>query len=106
MIRAILYIVAQSAGAIAGSAILRAVTATSKYDKLGAVALQEGHDPTQGFIVEMLMALILVLVVCGATDPFKPESKPLAPLIIGLTVTMCHIVGVSIYICICICLRE
>ncbi|XP_058791587.1 aquaporin-like isoform X2 [Phymastichus coffea] len=94
VIRAILYVVAQSAGAIAGSAILRAVTASGKQALLGAVKLNNDTEPVQGFVVELIMALILVLVVCGATDPGKPESKPLAPLIIGLTVTMCHIIGI------------
>lgn len=95
MIRAILYILAQSAGAIAGSAILRALSPEAMESSLGVVSLAPGVTPVQGLGIEFFLALILVLVVCGACDPAKPESKSLAPLIIGLAVTVGHLVGVS-----------
>jgi aquaporin related protein len=87
--------VAQCAGAIAGSAILRALSADTREDSLGVVKLNE-ITPVQGLGVEFFLALILVLVVCGACDAAKPDSKGIAPLIIGLAVTVAHIVGVSI----------
>ncbi|XP_011695560.1 PREDICTED: aquaporin AQPAe.a isoform X2 [Wasmannia auropunctata] len=100
IIRSILYVVAQCAGAIAGSAILRALSAESPISRhpvetvLGAVKLSEQITPVQGFGVEFFLALILVLVVCGACDAAKPDSKGIAPLIIGLTVTVGHLVGI------------
>lgn len=94
VIRALLYVVAQSGGAIAGSAVLRALSSPSN-EVLGAVFLKNGTDPSSGMGIEFFLAFILVLVVCGACDPGKPEAKPLAPLIIGLAVTVGHIVGVS-----------
>ncbi|XP_011498051.1 PREDICTED: aquaporin isoform X2 [Ceratosolen solmsi marchali] len=94
VIRAILYVVVQCAGAIAGSAVLRALSSERMESSLGAVALKNDVTPVQGLGVEFFLALILVLVVCGACDPGKPESKPLAPLIIGLAVTVGHIVGI------------
>lgn len=86
---------AQCAGAIAGSAILRALSADTMEESLGVVKLADGITPVQGFGVEFFLALILVLVVCGACDAAKPDSKGIAPLMIGLTVTVSHLIGVS-----------
>ncbi|XP_019700939.1 aquaporin AQPAn.G isoform X1 [Harpegnathos saltator] len=94
VIRGILYVLAQCAGAIAGSAILRALSSDGMEDALGVVSLSPGVSAVQGFGVEFFLALILVLVVCGACDGAKPDSKGVAPLIIGLAVTVGHIVGV------------
>lgn len=88
--------IVQCAGAIAGSAALRAVSAERMEAKLGVVSLAPGVTPVQGCGVEFFLALILVLVVCGACDPGKFECKGTAPLIIGLAVVVGHIVGVSI----------
>lgn len=63
-------------------------------ERLGVVKLASGITPIQGLGVEFFLALILVLVVCGACDAAKPHSKGIAPLIIGLVVTVGHIVGV------------
>lgn len=97
IVRGILYVIAQSAGAIAGSAVLRALSPEAMELNLGQVSLAKGVTPIQGLGIEFFLALILVIVVCGACDPAKPESKGIAPLIIGLAVTVGHIVGVSIY---------
>ncbi|XP_031787718.1 aquaporin AQPAn.G isoform X1 [Nasonia vitripennis] len=95
VIRGLLYVISQCCGAIAGSAVLRALTSPEKEMVLGAVALKNGTDGAKGMGVEFFLAFILVLVVCGACDPGKPEAKPLAPLIIGLAVTVGHIVGIE-----------
>jgi len=82
-------------GAIAGSAILRALSNDKLEDFLGVVKLAEGITPVQGFGVEFFLALILVLVVCGVCDAAKPDNKAITPLIIGVAVTVSHLVGVS-----------
>ncbi|XP_043467840.1 aquaporin AQPAe.a isoform X3 [Leptopilina heterotoma] len=96
VIRAILYVISQCAGAIAGSAILRAFSDEGNFseNKLGAVGLNR-LTPIQGFGIEFFLCLILVMVVCGACDGGKPESKGVAPLIIGLTVSACHLIAVK-----------
>lgn len=95
VIRAILYIISQSAGAIAGSAVLRALSDEKNFseNKLGAVGITN-ITAVQGFGIEFFLCLILVMVVCGACDSGKPESKGIAPLIIGLTVAACHLIAV------------
>ncbi|XP_034945651.1 aquaporin AQPAn.G-like [Chelonus insularis] len=94
ILRAVLYVLAQSAGAIAGSAMIRALSPEEMEGFIGVVSLAPHVSPVQGLGVEFFLALILVLVVCGACDDAKIESKGIAPLIIGLTVTLSHLVGV------------
>ncbi|KAG7209352.1 hypothetical protein KM043_015453 [Ampulex compressa] len=94
IIRSLLYVLAQCAGAIAGSAILRAFSTEKHTYTVGVVALDAEVAPVQGLGVEFFLALILLLVVCGACDAGKPESTGMAPLIIGLAVTVAHLTGV------------
>lgn len=94
LVKGILYVIVQCLGAIAGSGILYTVSTQNTTNLIGVVSLAPGLVPFKGFAVELFLALILVLVVCGACDPAKPESKGIAPLIIGLAVTVGHIVGI------------
>ncbi|KAK1119499.1 hypothetical protein K0M31_013326 [Melipona bicolor] len=94
VIRGLLYVILQCIGAIAGSGILRALSPNRMEHALGVVSLSPGIDPIQGFGIEFFLAFILVLVVCGACDAAKPDSKGIAPLIIGLSVSVGHIIGV------------
>lgn len=94
LVRAVLYIISQSVGAIAGSALVRALSPDTMQGYLGIVGLQAGVSPVQGLGVEFFLGLVLVLVVCGATDGAKPESRGVAPVIIGLAITVGHFVGV------------
>ncbi|XP_017766068.1 PREDICTED: aquaporin AQPAn.G isoform X1 [Eufriesea mexicana] len=94
IIRGLLYVILQCIGAIAGSGILRALSPERMENALGVVSLSPGVTPVQGFGIEFFLAFVLVLVVCGACDAAKPDSKGIAPLIIGLSVSVGHIVGV------------
>ncbi|XP_033229415.1 aquaporin isoform X2 [Belonocnema kinseyi] len=96
VVRAVLYIISQCAGAIAGSSFLRALSTEENFleQRLGAVSLSK-ITAVQGFGIEFFLALVLVVVVCGACDSGKPESKGIAPLIIGLVVAACHLIAVD-----------
>ncbi|XP_031850437.1 aquaporin AQPAn.G isoform X2 [Nomia melanderi] len=94
IIRGLLYVLAQSIGAIAGSGAIRALSPETMENALGVVSLSEGVTPVQGFGIEFFLAFILVLVVCGACDAAKPHSQGVAPLVIGLAVSVGHLVGV------------
>lgn len=83
---------------MAGSGVLKALSPEKMEGALGVVSLSPGVTPVQGFGIEFFLALILVLVVCGACDAAKPQSKGIAPLIIGLAVTVGHLVGVRCFI--------
>ncbi|XP_046405745.1 aquaporin AQPAe.a-like [Ischnura elegans] len=102
LLRAILYILAQCVGALAGAGILKAMTP----DEIGALGLGSvslGRSMTagQGLVVEALISAVLVLVVhavcdLGAKEPVgcsKVAASP-GPLAIGLAVGTCHLLAV------------
>lgn len=62
---------------------------------LGHTALNEHISPQQGLGIEFFLGFLLVFVVCGVTDGNKPDSRFIAPLAIGLTVTLGHLGVVS-----------
>lgn len=98
VVRAIFYIIAQCAGASAGVACLHELVKGSKNlgaGGLGHTSLSEGVSAFQGVGFEFFLGFVLVLVVFGVTDENKPDSRFMAPLAIGLTVTLGHLAVVS-----------
>lgn len=93
IVRAIFYIIAQCAGSTAGSASVRAL--------LPATIPDPGHtnlthvNALQGLGIEFVLGFLLILTVYGVCDENKPESKFVAPLAIGLTVTLGHLGAVG-----------
>ena len=93
------YIISQLAGGILGALLLRLVlggTATG----LGTPTLAHGLalgttsltiTPAAGFVVEMVLGFFLVLVVLGAA--VEGRAGNLAPLAIGMTLTLNIIMG-------------
>ncbi|KAF9795100.1 hypothetical protein SFRURICE_004472, partial [Spodoptera frugiperda] len=93
--RAILYIIAQCAGAAAGSGLLKALTPDRAAGTLGTTGLGADVTALQGFGIEFFLGFVLIFVVCGVCDPNKPDSKATAPLAIGLTVTLGHLLAID-----------
>nr|CAI5841872.1 unnamed protein product [Callosobruchus analis] len=91
ILRGVLYIVVQCLGALAGSGLLKVMTAFLENSQRLAITLTVHlfHDIHQGLI--LLKGFILVLTVCGVCDPNKPEMKSTAPLAIGLAVALGHL---------------
>jgi aquaporin rerated protein, invertebrate len=58
---------------------------------LGHTALKENVDALQGLGLEFFLGFVLVLCVFGVCDENKPDSRFIAPLAIGLTVTLGHL---------------
>lgn len=95
VVRALFYVGAQCAGAVAAVLSLKVLTEGSKAVGLGHTSLSEGVDPLQGLGIEFFLGFVLVFIVCGVCDENKPDSRYLAPLAIGLTVTLGHLAVVS-----------
>lgn len=96
LLRAIFHIIAQCIGACAGSFSVDALTNGVDYaDGVGHPGLKEGVSSLQGLGFEFFLGFVLVLVVFGVTDENKPDSRFIAPLAIGLTVTLGHLGTVS-----------
>lgn len=87
---AIMYMIFQVLGAIAGSAILYVLTK----DGTGANACQEGVCPITGLIAEIVFTCVFVLVVLGTTDAKKGAGN-FAGLAIGLSLVLVHLVCIA-----------
>ncbi|XP_070830147.1 aquaporin-1-like [Chaetodon trifascialis] len=91
-LRAFFYMIAQILGAVAGSAIVYGIRPETT-DSLGVNKLN-GISPRQGFGVEFLLTLQLVLCVLAVTDK-RRDVGGFAPLAIGLSVGLGHLAGIS-----------
>ncbi|KAG4071593.1 hypothetical protein HA402_011747 [Bradysia odoriphaga] len=94
-VRAILYIIVQCCGAIAGTAALKSVIPVEFHDGLGHTDLATDVLPAQGLGIEFFLGFVLVFTVFGVCDENKPDARFVAPLAIGLTVTLGHLGAVG-----------
>lgn len=91
---AIMYMVAQVLGAIAGSALLWLATSNSALVGTGANTCQAGVSVTGGLIAEIIFTFVFVLVVLGTTDSKKGAGN-FAGLAIGLSLVLVHLVCIA-----------
>ena len=84
------YIVAQFLGATAGAAVLMALV--GKESGLGANAL---YNDSIGLsiLVEIILTFVFVIAILGVTS--KVENGAVAGIVIGLSLTLVHILGIS-----------
>lgn len=87
------YIAAQLFGALAGSALLKFLLGQvgRNTSNLGSTILTEGVTITGGFIIELILTFIFVLVILTATG--QKGDPHLAGIIIGLTLITLILVG-------------
>lgn len=97
LVRAILYIIVQCGGAIAGTAAVKSLTPEVFHSSLGHTDLPADGSilPAQGLGIEFFLGFVLVFTVFGVCDSNKPDSRFIAPLAIGLTVTLGHLGAVA-----------
>uniref|UniRef100_A0ACD5Y4R7 Uncharacterized protein n=1 Tax=Avena sativa TaxID=4498 RepID=A0ACD5Y4R7_AVESA len=99
--RAVLYMVAQSAGAIAGVAIVKGIM-NDAYEANGggANSVAAGYSRWTAFGAELVGTFVLVYTVFSATDPKRSARDShvpvLAPLPIGFAVFMVHLATIPI----------
>lgn len=84
------YIIAQFAGATAGAAVLMAIV--GKESGLGANGLYKG-DALLSFVIEVILTFVFVIAILGVTS--KAENSSVSGIVIGLTLTLVHILGIS-----------
>lgn len=95
LIRAIVFIIAQCIGSIAGAGLLKRLTPADQIGGLGTTTLSAGVTPAMGFGVELCITSFLVLTVFAACDSKRTDLGGSFPLTIGLSVTMGHLWAVS-----------
>ncbi len=92
------YWVAQLLGAIAGAALIRGFTGFGDVkDQTGTLGSNDWGKTINGpgaFLLEIILTLLLVTVVLLVTG--RAASPGFAGLAIGLTLTVCHLVGIPL----------
>lgn len=96
------YVVAQVIGAIAGSALLKAIVGMTSLDVLVSGLGQNGYGAASALgltmwgavIVEVILTFVFVMTIIGVTSSKK--TSHMAGLVIGLTLTFVHIIGIPL----------
>ena len=96
------YIVAQVAGGIAGAAILFVIAsgqagfdASAGFASNGYAEHSPGHySLAAGFLTEVVMTLMFLLIILGSTDRRAPAG--FAPIAIGLGLTLIHLISIPV----------
>lgn len=89
------YVVAQVAGAFAGSAILGVLLGSFKALGANSYGL-EGQLATNVWIallVEVILTFIFITAILGVTS--KKENTEVSGIVIGLTLALVHLIGIS-----------
>ena len=96
------YIVSQVLGAIAGAGVLYLIASGQVgFDVSGGFASNgySDHSPggyslTSGFVTEVVMTFMFLMIILGATDERAP--KGFAPIAIGLGLTLIHLISIPV----------
>ena len=83
------YVIAQFLGAIVGAAALMAFV--GKESGLGTNGLYNG-DILLSILIEVILTFVFVIAILGVTS--KIENSAVAGLVIGLSLTLVHILGI------------
>jgi len=88
--RAIVYIIVELIGALAGAALAKACFPNSMADavNLGVPAVGKGFSTTNAFVMEIVATFFLMFVVFGVAIDKHSGGRAIAGLAIGLTITM------------------
>jgi len=96
------YIVAQVLGGIAGAFVLYIIASGAPgFDLSGGLASNGfgehspgGYSMAAGFLTEVVMTLMFLVIILGATDRRAPAG--FAPIAIGLGLTLIHLISIPV----------
>ena len=91
------YVIAQLAGALAGAGLLKILTGLGVHDLTGALGsngIANAGGIGGALLVEVILTFIFVFTILGVTSSKNKGS--VAGIVIGLTLTFVHIVGIPL----------
>jgi aquaporin Z len=96
------YVIAQVAGAVVAAAVLAWIASGAPGFELSGGLASNGygeHSPggysmKSGFVTEVVMTLMFLIIILGATDKRAPAG--FAPLAIGLGLTLIHLISIPV----------
>lgn len=96
------YIIAQVLGAILAAALIAHIASGKEDFDIAAGLASNGygeHSPGKysmaaGFVTELVMTAMFVIIILGATDKRAPAG--LAPIAIGLGLTLIHLISIPV----------
>jgi aquaporin Z len=96
------YIIAQVLGAIVAAALLAWIAGGAPgFDLAGGLASNgygehspAGYSMESGFVTEVVMTLMFLIIILGATDKRAPAG--FAPIAIGLGLTLIHLISIPV----------
>ena len=92
-----MYMIFQVIGAILAAAALAGIVATASPDAIITTSTGANtcaYGVTNGLIVEIVLTMLFVLVVLGATSKTNGATNNFAGLAIGLSLILIHLVGI------------
>jgi len=92
MLTAALYIFAQLLGAIIGAAFLQVTVGEDKVSRTVNRVIKDNTSTGGAFLMEMILSFLLVLVIAETAVSPRAGAGNNAPIAIGLSVFMAHIV--------------
>jgi aquaporin Z len=96
------YVIAQVLGGFAGALVLYVIASgQAGFDLSGGLASNGygahspgGYSLSAGFVSEVVMTLMFLLIILGATDRRAPAG--FAPIAIGLALTLIHLISIPV----------